>query len=176
MPAPTTPAIWWVRRDFRMDDNPALRAAIDAGEAVLPLFVLDPVLLRSPGSGRYGWLMAALHSLDVDLREAGGPGLSVLQGRPATIVPQVARADRGPSRSTSAPTSPRTGGPGTPRSPSALQAAGRQLVVTGSPYAVAPGTLFTQSGGPFQVFSPFHRTWMEHGVHGPAPARRRPDR
>ena len=35
-------AIWWVRRDFRLADNPALRSAIDDGEAVLPLFVLDP--------------------------------------------------------------------------------------------------------------------------------------
>ena len=28
-------------------DNPALRAALDDGEAVLPLFVLDPALLSA---------------------------------------------------------------------------------------------------------------------------------
>jgi deoxyribodipyrimidine photo-lyase len=33
-------AIWWVRRDFRLADNPALRSAIDDGDAVLALFVL----------------------------------------------------------------------------------------------------------------------------------------
>ena len=40
---------------------------------------------------------------------------------------------------------------------------------TGSPYAVAPGTLSNGSGGPFQVFTPFHRSWLDHGVHDPAP-------
>ncbi len=49
MASSASPALWWVRRDFRLADNPALRAAIDEGEAVLPLFVLDPVLLRSAG-------------------------------------------------------------------------------------------------------------------------------
>jgi deoxyribodipyrimidine photolyase len=32
-------AIWWVRHDFLLADNPALRSAIHDGEAVLPLFV-----------------------------------------------------------------------------------------------------------------------------------------
>ena len=51
MAAAQRPAIWWVRRDFRLSDNPALRAAVDEGGPVLPLFVLDPVLLRIPGEG-----------------------------------------------------------------------------------------------------------------------------
>jgi deoxyribodipyrimidine photolyase len=44
MAADSSPALWWVRRDLRLADNPALRAAIDEGGGVLPLFVLDPVL------------------------------------------------------------------------------------------------------------------------------------
>ena len=47
MGSTTDTAVWWVRRDFRLADNPALRAALDDG-AVLPLFVLDPALLRRP--------------------------------------------------------------------------------------------------------------------------------
>jgi deoxyribodipyrimidine photo-lyase len=34
---------------------------------------------------------------------------------------------------------------------------------------VAPGTLTNASGEPFSVFSPFHRAWLDHGVHDPAP-------
>ena len=49
MAAAQRPAIWWVRRDFRLSDNPALRAAVDEGGPVLPLFVLDPVLLDPRG-------------------------------------------------------------------------------------------------------------------------------
>ena len=51
----------------------------------------------------------------------------------------------------------------------ALTRSGLELRRTGSPYAVAPGTLSNGSGGPFQVFSPFHRAWLDHGVHDPAP-------
>src|SRR4051794_2083589 len=84
-------AIWWVRRDLRLADNPALRAALDGG-AVLPLFVLDPALLDTAGTARRAWLHAALHALDADLRGGGGgPGLSVLCGKPHTVVPRAAR-------------------------------------------------------------------------------------
>ena len=54
MSTTTEPTIWWVRRDFRLADNPALRAAIDDGDAVLPLFVLDPALLRERRDGPAG--------------------------------------------------------------------------------------------------------------------------
>ncbi|RYZ27221.1 MAG: deoxyribodipyrimidine photo-lyase, partial [Propionibacteriaceae bacterium] len=86
------PVIWWVRRDFRLADNPALGAAVDAGAAVLPLFVSDPVLRRSAGLGRSAWLTAAVADLHRVLREAGGPGLTVLEGRPEDVVPRLAAA------------------------------------------------------------------------------------
>src|SRR4029079_12610009 len=41
--------------------------------------------------------------------------------------------------------------------------------------AVAPGTLTNQSGGPFQVFTPFFRAWSDRGVHSPAPSLRLAD-
>ena len=44
-------SIMWFRRDLRLRDNPALRAAAADGP-VLGLFVLDPVLWRSAGPSR----------------------------------------------------------------------------------------------------------------------------
>ena len=35
-------AIWWIRRDLRLSDNPALTAAVAAGGPVIPLFIRDP--------------------------------------------------------------------------------------------------------------------------------------
>ena len=169
MPAPVAPTIWWVRRDLRFGDNPALRAAVDDGDVVLPLFVLDPVLLASAGTGRRAWLMAALHVLDAELRESGAPGLSVVHGRPADVVAAVAEeisADRVHVAADFAPYGRR-------RDAAVEQTLARrnvELVRTGSPYAVAPGTLRNSSGKPFGVFSAFHRAWQDHGVHGPAPA------
>jgi len=164
------PTLWWVRRDLRLADNPALGAAAADGAGVLPLFVLDPVLLASAkGTGRRRWLMAALHNLDADLRSGGGPGLSVVEGRPADVVPRVAaQAGAGEVHITA------DFGPYGRRRDAAVEQAlavdGRTLRATGSPYAVAPGTLRKDDGTPFQVFSPYHRAWLAHGVHDPAPA------
>src|SRR5918994_3797401 len=38
-------AIVWFRRDLRVHDHPPLRAALDAFERVIPVFVLDPRVL-----------------------------------------------------------------------------------------------------------------------------------
>ena len=39
----SAPVIWWVRRDMRLADNPALVAAVAAGGPVIPVFLLDEV-------------------------------------------------------------------------------------------------------------------------------------
>src|SRR4029450_10578723 len=160
-------AIWWVRRDFRLADNPALRSAIDDGEAVLPLFVLDPTLLASAGRARSAWLTAALHALDHDLREAGG-SLSVLRGDPVPVVPRLAKAQNVESVYVSADFGP-YGQSRDERVTKALGAHNIELSRMESPYAVAPGTLKNPAGKPFQMFSPFHRAWLAHGVREPAP-------
>ena len=47
-----------------------------------------------------------------------------------------------------------------------------EWVATGSPYAVGPGRVRTQQGGPYRVFTPFSRAWREHGWAAPAVAPR----
>jgi deoxyribodipyrimidine photo-lyase len=169
MRAQRTATVWWVRRDLRLADNPALLAAVDEGEAVLPVFVLDPVLLRSAGLGRRAWLMAALHALDADLRAADGPGLSVLEGRPAEVLPGVAQQVGARTVHVSADFAP-YGRRRDAQVHAALGDVGAALEATGSPYAVAPGGLRNGYDLPFKVFSPFHRAWLAQGVHEPAPA------
>ncbi|MBA8794660.1 deoxyribodipyrimidine photo-lyase [Friedmanniella endophytica] len=159
-------AVCWLRRDLRLADNPALLAAASAG-AVLPLFVLDPVLLRRAGEVRTRWLHAGLRALDADLRVGGGPGLTVVAGRPAEAVPAVAAATGATEVHVSADFGP-YGRRRDAAVAAALAESGAALVATGSPYAVAPGTLRNGSGLPFRVFTPFHRAWEAHGMHGPA--------
>ena len=45
MPAP---ALYWLKRDFRLADNPALTRALAEHATVLPLFILEPSALRAP--------------------------------------------------------------------------------------------------------------------------------
>ena len=48
-------ALVWFRRDLRVHDHPPLRAALDAFERVVPVFVLDDRLL----DGRHASARAA---------------------------------------------------------------------------------------------------------------------
>src|SRR5262245_63445290 len=88
------PTIWWIRRDVRLHDNPALARALAGGGPVLPLFVLDPALLGGRHHGaaarRRGFLFAGLRALDEDLR-ARGSRLVMRTGSPAQVLDALVR-------------------------------------------------------------------------------------
>jgi deoxyribodipyrimidine photo-lyase len=73
-------SIWWIRRDLRLDDNPALMAAIEDGN-VIPIYIHAPeedapwVL----GGATLAWLRRSLQALSETLR-ARGSGLVVRAG------------------------------------------------------------------------------------------------
>lgn len=73
-------SLWWIRRDVRLSDNPALRAALKQG-AVIPVFILDPHLLERTPARRQGFLFGGLAELDAELNKRGC-GLVIRRGRP----------------------------------------------------------------------------------------------
>src|SRR3954468_6906859 len=65
--------IVWLRRDLRLQDNPALSAAVSRGVPVVPVFILDEA---GEGNWRAGaasrwWLHHSLARLDESLRAMG---------------------------------------------------------------------------------------------------------
>jgi deoxyribodipyrimidine photo-lyase len=80
--------LWWIRRDLRLSDNPALQAALSTAAEVLPLFVVDPNLISSPAPNRRGFLFAGLRQLDADL-QARGSRLFVRSGDPLEVMRAV---------------------------------------------------------------------------------------
>ena len=40
-------ALWWIKKDFRLADNPALRAALADAGTVIPVFLFEPALLEA---------------------------------------------------------------------------------------------------------------------------------
>jgi len=76
--------LWWIRRDLRLTDNTALSAALMDAEQVIPVFVLDVTLLRSPRvrGPRIAWMLDGLRQLDSDLRKHG-VSLVIRRGDPA---------------------------------------------------------------------------------------------
>jgi deoxyribodipyrimidine photo-lyase len=84
--------ILWFRRDLRVSDHEPLRRAAIRGQ-VIPVFVFDRALLHHPETGvaRVAFLLAALQSLDADLRALGGR-LIVRSGDPVAILPGLVKA------------------------------------------------------------------------------------
>jgi len=78
-----TCVLWWIRRDLRLTDNTALHEALHAAETVIPVYILDDRLLRSPRlrGPRIAWMLDGLRALDADLR-ADGARLILRQGDP----------------------------------------------------------------------------------------------
>ena len=76
-------AIWWIRRDLRLSDNPALQAGLETG-SVIPCFILDPKF-DSASPRRKGFLYEGLHALDKDLR-ARGSYLVIRSGSPREVL------------------------------------------------------------------------------------------
>lgn len=54
MPAPV---LWWLKKDFRLADNPALTAALASGAPVVPVFLFEPAVLG--GAETSGFHVAA---------------------------------------------------------------------------------------------------------------------
>jgi deoxyribodipyrimidine photo-lyase len=77
--------IWWIRRDVRLEDNPALQAALQTGLPVIPLFILDPKLLQEPATRRQTFLFQALQNLDEALKQVGNR-LLIRQGIPLHVL------------------------------------------------------------------------------------------
>jgi deoxyribodipyrimidine photo-lyase len=155
----------WFRRDLRLSDLPALRAAADAGaDGVVPLFVLDPTLWGPAGPNRRAYLCASLRELSQDVG-----GLQLRSGDPVDEVVAVARAAGAGTVHVSADFGP-YGRERDTRVEKTLQEHGIRLERTGSPYAVAPGRVTKPDGSAYRVFTPFSRAWAEHGWRPPVPA------
>ena len=151
----------WFRRDLRLADLPALHAAAADGATVVPLFVVDPAFGRA-GRPRQRFMAAALDALD----DSMGRALVYRHGDPRVVVPALCRevgatevhitAEHGPyGRQRDAAVA------------DALRADGVSLVVTGSNYAVAPGTVVKNDGTPYAVFTPFSKAWRAVGWSAP---------
>lgn len=79
-------SIWWIRRDLRLTDNPALHSSIQAG-SVLPVFIIDPAF-DSASPRRKDFLYEGLHALDKALRERGSY-LVIRAGKPLEVLKKL---------------------------------------------------------------------------------------
>lgn len=83
-------AIFWFRRDLRVEDNTGLYHAVRDNKEVLPIFILDENILRKiiRENPRIGFLADAILNLDKKLKSLGS-FLLVLKGKPEEIIPDI---------------------------------------------------------------------------------------
>jgi len=161
----------WHRRDIRGADNQALATAAEtAGEAdsgVISLFVFDDGVLDHAGAPRVSYLLAALAELREWYRERGGE-LLIRRGDPHDEVPKVARevdADRvvwnrdysGLARQRDAAVR------------QALNEAGINRESFHDAICHEPGSITTNAGDPYSVFTYFGRKWSDREKDDPSP-------
>ncbi|MDO8186727.1 deoxyribodipyrimidine photo-lyase [Conexibacter sp. JD483] len=161
MAASDTTALVWLRRDLRLHDHPPLVRALAEHARVVPVFVLDPALLRGRfASGpRTAFLLACLRSLDDDLR-ARGSGLVVRVGRPERELVALAR-EAGASAVLWASDATPYALARDRRVRAALAEAEVEAVPGPGNFVADVGKPRTRGGTPFSVFTPFHRSWQQ---------------
>jgi deoxyribodipyrimidine photo-lyase len=153
----------WFRRDLRLADHPAIDAAAEAADEVIPLFVVDPHLWHPAGAARRHYLVRSLRSLDTAMDKS----LVWRVGEPVESIVALVRETGASSVHISADFGP-YGAARDAAVEKALADIGVPLVRTGSPYAVAPGRVRKGDETPYRVYSPFYRAWLAHGWHAPA--------
>ena len=169
---PPSPVIVWFRRDLRTHDHDALAAGASAagGAGFIPLFVLDPVLLRGRAASpnRAWFLLGSLAALRGMLRDLG-TDLVVRVGDPRTVVPEVVRATGARAVFVSRDHAPY--GRARDRAvAAALDALGATWHPRRSGLVHEPEAVRTADDGPFRVYSPFARAWTalpRPEPHGP---------
>jgi deoxyribodipyrimidine photo-lyase len=151
------PSLLWFRQDLRLQDNPALLAAVARGAAVIPVYILDDA-----GEGRWvaggaarWWLHHSLGALDAALRERGSR-LIVARGDASEVLRELVR-----STGAGALFWNRRYEPAVMARDAKLKAefaaAGLEVKSSNAALLHEPHTIANKQGKPFQVFTPFWR-------------------
>lgn len=160
----------WFRNDLRLTDNPALHAAVESGEDLLLLYILDE---RAGAASRW-WLHHSLAALGRDIAARGGE-LVLRRGEPMEVITGLVK-DHGVTAVHAA----RAYEPFWRETDRALDAALKALDCGLHRHLSAslfhPERITTKAGGLFGVYTPFSKACFEAGVPAaalPAPERLR---
>lgn len=147
----TAPVIVWLRRDLRLADQPALRAAAAQGP-VIPVYVLDD---ETPRHRRMGvasrwWLHYSLDSLDRDLRQIGSR-LILKRGKSHEALAAVRRETGARTIHCLRHYEPWW------RNAERMVAKTFDLQFHDGNYLAPPGSVTSGAGTPYRIFTPFWR-------------------
>lgn len=158
----------WFRQDLRLQDNPALRAALARGGPVVPVYILDDAAEGSwvAGGASRWWLHRSLAALDAALRDRGSRLLLARGETGAVLRTLLTRTGAGAvywnRRYEPAAIARDT------RLKAGLADAGFEARSFNAALLHEPQAVRNKQGGPFQVFTPFWRHCLTLPVDAPA--------
>ena len=151
-------AIFWFRKDLRVQDNEALFEAVAASKDIYPLFAVNSNEYESLEGIRQHSLTESLNSLRLSLgnvlnivnyRENSELGDKLLEACVSTGSTQIFAMNRFDPQGVSEQESVAK----------ALNSKGVELKLVGSAYAVQPGTVRKPDGTNYRVYTPFFKSW-----------------
>jgi len=152
-------AIHWFRRDLRISDNRALRAAVDHARELLPVHVLSDWIGHHPWTGpkRQQFLCGSLASLSDDLERIGARLLL----RSGDAVREISRLlDESGATLLTCNLDPDPFGRQQERQIEALcHQQGVEFLACHDVSLHPPAEALTLKGGPFRVFTPYSKAW-----------------
>jgi deoxyribodipyrimidine photo-lyase len=157
----------WHRRDLRATDNRALAAAADAGP-VVPVFVFDRDVLAHAGPPRVRYMLDALAELRAWYRDRGSD-LVVAHGDPREVLPDLA-AEHDAERVV---WNKDYSGLARERDSAVRQALNAADVARESFHDAIhhePGSITTNAGDPYSVYTYFWKKWRDREKDDPYPA------
>lgn len=166
--------IVWLRRDLRLADNPALSAAVQDAESVVPVFIWNSQEESPwmPGAASRWWLHYSIVKLDTLLRKRGSR-LILRQGNSVDVLALLVR-----ETGASAVYRNRVYEPATIERDKKVQASltssGIEVCSFNASLLKEPWDCLNRQGKPFQVFTPFWRSVysaFEPASSMPAPKR-----
>ena len=152
-----TTAIVWFRRDLRLEDNPALAAALRAHDRVVCVYLHAPdeEAQWAPGAASRWWLHHSLDALDSDLKKRGA-ALTIFSGETAKVLVSVVRKTKADAIYWNRLYEPAI----IARDKIVKQALDDAGIAThdfNGNLLVEPWDIQTKAGGPYKVFTPFWR-------------------
>lgn len=157
-------AIWWIRRDLRLADNPALAAAL-LHSPVIPLYIHAPDEEgeAAPGAASRWWLHHSLAALDGQLR-ALGSRLIVRHAASAQAALKAVAAATGAE----AVFWNRQYAPAQIARDQSVKAALRGLGLRAESFngslLFEPWEVLTREGRPYRIFTPYWKACQGHGL------------
>lgn len=150
------PVIHWFRRDLRLTDNLAFHAAAKSNTPIIPLFIFDDKILsnQSISVNRLHFLLEALKSLNKSLRTLGSQ-LIIKRGDPERIISQFVESVDAHALYFNRDYSPYA----IKRDEATADALTIEVNLYDDALLMPPGTVMSNSGTPYTVFTPFKKKW-----------------